>query len=275
LLTDERNQSIRIPFKGAHLRLFALVKVLHTEARPIIDAVPQRTPRDRLVHGLMTRALGWGLSLQKLDEVYDFQAQSVGCRTLLEIAIDLVLLTSMTEPVEKVTVWEDLGLLSDARATIADKGADPGLVAVAQALVNDKEQSLLVALSRLWPTRKKKPLRWTGRQHLADDARAADGACALGLTRMLGQNYARLCSATHGSGDVLSRRLRPEEFPGVSIAALHVSFELLADVMRVVLAYFGLFDSTWEERIDAARMLGSADALRQEFVAIAQSAEEP
>jgi hypothetical protein len=55
---------------------------------------------------LHLRAYAWGHSMGRLDDVFDFQAHSAGCRSLCEIVVDLALLTKGAESVERMLAWE-------------------------------------------------------------------------------------------------------------------------------------------------------------------------
>jgi hypothetical protein len=271
-LSEEERATFTRLFNGAHARVCTLAGVVHAEAYPALSSAPLIAHLDVTVHGMFLRLLAWSLTLKKLDGVMDFQAHSAGCRSLFEIVVDLVLLTRGVESAEKLIAWEELSTLSQANAAVRD----PGSLGIpeAQAFINHNAARLEAAVKRFWPHRKSKnpPLRWTG-NGLVNDARAADAAHPLNLARFGHDNYARLCWATHGSGLILVRRIDTRRFPGLATLDLHHSFDLMAKALRLALDHFKLFDATWEQRIQAARQIGSLEGYRRDLEKIAETGE--
>jgi hypothetical protein len=74
--------------------------------KTLLRLVPQRptlTEPKRTVHLLVERAAVWMQSMSKLDRWTDYQAQSSGCRAMLELAVDVALVTS--EPHLATRMW--------------------------------------------------------------------------------------------------------------------------------------------------------------------------
>ena len=262
---------------SSHVRLCVLTDVVHGEVLPSVDAAPKSTVLDAAVQGSLIRALAWGLSLKKLEEVYDFQAQSAGCRALLEIVVDLALLTGGAQPAEKLKAWEDCCKFSEAEKALASGPGQPQGVDAAQRVhIKRNRTDHDKALKKYWPGKTVQPMRWTG-NGLAKDARAVDKlphVPSMKLGTLMRDHYARLNWAIHGSGVLLARSLGPTTFPGVSIFAVGLSFDLLANVVRLSLTHFGLFDKRWEERIYMAKTSGPVEMYRRKLEAIATKAEQ-
>jgi hypothetical protein len=104
-------------------RVAALAKVHLESVHPALAAAARAstdgTQLDSTVYGLHMRALGWGHSIKRLDDVFDFQALSAGCRALFEITVDLVLLTRRVDSIERVIEWERLAKFRSAKDTVA------------------------------------------------------------------------------------------------------------------------------------------------------------
>ncbi|HEY1695812.1 MAG TPA: hypothetical protein VGG39_26775 [Polyangiaceae bacterium] len=255
-----------------HRTCASLAKLMLEEAQPRIEAAPMSGHLDRSVYGLHTRAAAWAHSVQRLPLVFDIQAHAAACRSLLEIVIDLVLLTQGAEPVEMLLEWERLCKFREAEAAAAGQTA---AALAARQFVAANEQNVAAAFTTYWPKKNGKgdPQRWTARP-IREDAKRADLKLPrLRLHAFAASEYRRLCWSTHGSGLVLERAMPEHEWPGLSGLALHGVASMLEHTMQLALQHFGLFDETWAQRISVARSGGRVEAAVEALEAIARRAE--
>ena len=96
------------------LRLFceahAFCVALGEEIPGVLRRVPSRaalTEAQKTVHMLVERAAVWLQSLSMLPRATDYQAHSAACRAILEIAVDVALVTTEPALVERMWAWEE------------------------------------------------------------------------------------------------------------------------------------------------------------------------
>jgi hypothetical protein len=273
---DEETQRIRRrQFEDAHKAFISLAQLHKDGVYPTVDAAARSKTEafhlHRTVVGLHLRALGWAHSIQRLDDVFDFQGHSAGCRALFEIAVDLVLLTRAAEPVEKLLEWERLAKFRSAERAVAATTGDAGVKEQAQRYIDGNRQAVNTAQTKYWPDRRN-PLRWTG-SSLFKDAIRADSIVPLRLGELARDHYDRLCWGTHGSSLVLIRDISEDLFPGYSILAVHESVNLLAHVIRLVLEHFGLYGENWNAKVQHARVASRLAEMKAQLDAIVTAGE--
>lgn len=243
-LTAEDRQEI---FAAAHRWVKALVGVLAHKIVPILPSSVS-SMEDRTVAALFSRAGAWGVSLLRLKGPSDWQAHSAGCRSLLEIAVDIALLAGGVEPVEKLIAWEEVRWAREMQSA-PFAGFDDAQRAAMRKFLDDTKASEPTLIARFWP--KGLPMRWTGAKSLRKDAGRADRLLGLkppGLQDYERDNGARLNWATHGSGVRLAL-LVPTIETDLAVFALRESAWLLGLVVRITLAYHGLFSIEHEQSI--------------------------
>lgn len=263
MLTDEQRFALRQQHAIIFGSLKAIAELVHTEVTPVVQAASKSSALDETVFGLFLRALGWAYSLKRLDDVFDFQAHSAGCRSLFEVAIDLVLLTRGVEPVEKLLAWERVATYRSAEFRARADGGDAAVTQEAAGHVQRNAAAVEADRARFWPQKNGYPQRWTGRPLFPDAQRAHAREPSIGLGALARDHYDRLCWGTHGSGLVLIRTVTEDLFPGISILAIYESTNLLRHVVRLVLEHFKLYGPNWEDRLASTHGIGMLDGLRR------------
>ncbi len=169
--------------------------------------------RDTAIYGLYMRALSWMLSLKNLDKGYDFQPIVGGVRSLLEAAVDLVLLQNDKSNSSgwKIMWWGESAKLKAAECVqtyykcVAKKPV-PDEYEPLLDYIKDRSSSINDMRATLFNG--KHPERWTNRPNLLEDAREADRLHSSEIERHLGKKleefyeteYRRLNWNVHGSG---------------------------------------------------------------------------
>jgi hypothetical protein len=199
---------------GLYAQCRAAAEFLNTWVKkqiwPFIQSATEETLVEReVIIGQLRRADEWLVTLSKLDSPFDYQAVAAGCRALLEIAIDIVLLTESPAQAAKVAAWERSAKLKSAmcvkdfherRKTEPDEDG-AGLILWA------KTNAANVVSERRahgWSDRKgtpRHPERWTGSRNLLIDAQAADRlGTSFRFEEFYETRFRELSALTHGSG---------------------------------------------------------------------------
>lgn len=238
--------------EGTHAACVEVFEFLNTVARPIVTENPDRSNLAAVVHGQFIRLLAWTRSLTKLNEPADYQAVGAGCRSLLETAIDLVLLDS-ADAASRMLAWERSAKLVQANALAAycrQAGNDPLEYDHILRYAQREGASIDADRRRFGWTRPngqpRHPSRWTGRDLLAD-AREADRAGGHQLERFYETRYRELCWSTHGSGAAGLRTIDAEDFPGLSAMAFRDCADLAVQGATSALHTIG----AWTDRVQA------------------------
>jgi len=207
---------------GFFQRVQIVAIYMDQRVRPLQAGLLANRLRDTVLRGQFLRALAWILSLNRLNDVRDFQALEAATRSLLEIAIDMLLVThDRTEiAAERLHAWGESAKLKQAEAIVNYYRRRGVPVPRAQGEV---EQFVRVHRERIhalrrshWPQRSstpdtsaqapRHPDRWTG-QDLLSDAREADALEGRNLVSLLGigleefyeTEFRRICWSVHGS----------------------------------------------------------------------------
>jgi len=160
--------------------------VLITEA----DGKPQTGYKTGCMKRLWLRAYLWMQTLGKLNDPLDFQAISIGNRTLLEILVDLIILhhDQTHEMAAKMFWWGESEKLKGSEQIVtfyADQGLSVPDEFEAQEIFYKTRKSNIENMRRThWPNRKnptKHPDRWTGESNLFEDIKRADQLCGLAI----------------------------------------------------------------------------------------------
>lgn len=196
-----------------------LVRNLMDKCGPRIQGLEERPEtRDRDVNIISSylRAHAWMLSISKLNHPSDLQAVACGCRSLLECAVDMILLAddSTNRSGERMRWWDLSARFQMAIAFLEfeHKGKEKSW---AREFIQRNETFVRDLRTNLWPQWKDKsgkprhPPRWTESNDIKADIVTADGSQFQEIIRQnlnqtflgyYGSEYQRLNKAIHGSG---------------------------------------------------------------------------
>jgi hypothetical protein len=213
---------------GAAFRECQLVdEFLRARVRPRVEHALGEAPGEaaQTYFGILLRVQAWMNTLSKLDAPVHFQAIVVGCRSLFESAVDLVLVRLAPErhPVEKLIAWEESEKLKSAIkirdffAGIASERVPSEFKPHLDFIAKNSEK---VNKSRqlYWADRKGKPFhpgRWTGTDLGTAAAEAARLVPDAQFDVFYATRYPQICWNTHGSGLAGVRFLSEEVFHGM------------------------------------------------------------
>jgi hypothetical protein len=168
---------------------------------PMIMAVLPRQGlqhRDDAIKAVWLRAFAWMQSLELLNHTKHIQAISAGNRSLLEFAVDLVLLHTDTT---NAGGWKMHHLAFSERLKAAELlvafygvGNVPAVHSEAESFIQREKASIEIMRKALWPNAKNPdkavhPDRWTGKD-LFRDVQAADEAWGTQIRDSLGMSLA-------------------------------------------------------------------------------------
>ena len=210
---------------------------------------PGELPRLCVVKGLALRAVGFIQALARLDQIAHIQLSLSANRALLEVLVDLILISQSTssEVLEKFEAWELSTQLKAALATITYiKERQGHLTELEEPLVNftvNQESHIRELRRRFWPGKDGKgihPNRWTG-SNLLIDVQEADRLQGTKLEWFYQTEYRRMNWLVHGS--------TLAGFRGVNTAMLEAWYggshsrasSFAMDVAKIVLEQLGGF----------------------------------
>jgi hypothetical protein len=178
-----------------------LYKGYMQKCNPMIMSVLPRQGlqhRDDAIKAVWVRAYAWMQSLELLSHTKHIQAISAGNRSLLEFAVDLVLLhTDFTN----AGGWKMHNLAFSERLKAAEQlvafygvGNVPAVHSEAESFIQREKASVEIMRKALWPNAKYPdkavhPERWTGKD-LFRDVQAADDAWGTQIRNSLGMSLA-------------------------------------------------------------------------------------
>ncbi len=198
------------------------------------------------LRGYYDRMLTWLSTVKKLNDPKDIQAVTVAARTLLEIAIDLIISHNTRNekpgPFEKIFMWERSAKLKQAeKVREFFKGKTmPDEYQVWITFLNSPEASDIRAFRDKW-WKGSHPNRWTD-WGLADDAKRADGYFPEARLNELYQlQFAQYCWDTHGSGLAGFRTTNPDLVPAKCSQTLWEVHRFALLIARFVLEDLGLY----------------------------------
>lgn len=148
----------------------------------LIDPIlpnPQTGHRDACIKSLYLRALAWMQTLEKMNHAVCFQAVVSSNRSLLEIAVDLILLhhDKSNHSGWKMYCWGLSEKLKGCEETVSfyqDSNLElPDQYEPRRDFIQREKWNIEHFRKALWPTKTGHPRRWTG-QDLKADIREAD-----------------------------------------------------------------------------------------------------
>lgn len=249
-------------------------------SKDVLGTLIDPKPRENAQYGMFLRAVAWMRTLKKLNQPTDFQAVIACNRSLLEIAVDIVLLHG--DPTEssawKMHWWEQSAKLKAAKMLVdyyAKQGLPvPDSYSEQAAFVAREEEAITRMRKTLWPQFKgKHPDRWTG-ETLDKGVRAADkywpdeivATFGTSLTEFYETEYRKMNWSVHGSGLAGVRDLSAIAFHYLSGLGHKWCSDLAMLSTKTVLIDFGFatylpdFATKWEE-VRERRLLVYADSV--------------
>jgi hypothetical protein len=212
----------------------------------------------------------WLRSLDKLASPTDYQAATAGCRSMLELAIDIALVRANPADFQTVLDWELSAKLHHAQALSTycekDKEIAPRFPRQINWVETERDGINALRLQHRWvkklddgTEKPKHPQRWTNRD-LASDAREADKVQenwrAEGPTfrfeRYYETRYRELCWDTHGSGNVHRGQVGGEHLSTIGAYAFFDSGRMAMTAAYWVVLYFDLWNADMEKEFDGA-----------------------
>lgn len=206
---------------------------------------PGRLMRDRAItKNLWPRAYGWVSSLQKLNQPIDYQAMASGCRSLIEILVDVVLLAESNgdEAAGQMLIFADsekLNMCQSVTRYFKNRGEEiPEAYADQQGFIDRNLDRVTMARRERWGG--KHPRRWTGRD-LSQDVEVIDNRHAaifeeeleMSLTKLYRTEYRRICWHIH-SGLASTWDMPAETFPTIAGFSLKWSAELAMLIVKFI-----------------------------------------
>ena len=236
-------------FAGAFYAGIDLTLNAYKEYHPYIEGIlpaPGRMMRDRVItKNLWPRAFGWVSSLQKLNGTIDYQAIAAGCRSLIEILVDVVLLTEADgdEAAGQMFIFADsekFKMCQSATKYFKDRGeAVPDEYSEQEGFIARNFDRVMMARKERWGG--KHPMRWTGRD-LSQDVEAIDKRHSaifieeleMPLTKLYRTEYRRICWHIH-SGLASTWEMPAETFSTIAGFSLKWSAELAMLIVQFIL----------------------------------------
>jgi hypothetical protein len=155
------------------------------------EGKPETGYKTSCLKRLWIRAYLWLNTLRRLIDPLDFQAISVGNRTLLELLVDLILLKAdkTYESAAKIFWWAESEKLQ-ASEQIVDffNGHVPDEYEPQRIFYITRKPDIEEMRKKWWPDKdpKQHPKRWTGRKSLRKDIEEADRVCGSDIGAELG-----------------------------------------------------------------------------------------
>lgn len=235
-------------------------RYLSTEIRPALPKDP-RGRSEPAVTGMALRSIALVQALAKLDRVSHLQLVMAATRSMLELLVDVVLLTMEADPLEmaeKLEAWELSARYKVAQNTVRFKKNHRELTELEQPLVEFIEQQgdRVDSLRRkYWLNTKGKgrhPNRWTG-GNLLEAIRRADELTPYGLEDFYHEEYGRMNFQVHGSSLAGQR--------GLDIVAFRVWFcmghrrtcEFAFLVAERSMSFLGILNANRARQLEAAK----------------------
>jgi len=246
--TPEVRETLRL-FCEAH----AFCVALSEEIPGVLGRVPSHaalTEAQKTVHMLVERAAVWMQSLAMLPRATDYQAHASACRAMLEIAVDVALVTSEPALVERMWAWEESAKLKSCKrySAYALKAQTPNPDQRKLSFIAKNEQTVKDLRKKHWGS-EGHPRTWFGKpfeQVTAEADQRANasrlpGHAASNYEETYAKNYDELCWGTHGSSLSMIRQIATPDFlTAVSARALGESSRLALDLTERAATFLGL-----------------------------------
>jgi hypothetical protein len=213
--------------------------------RVLTRLVPQRptlTEPQKTVHLLVERAAVWMQSMSRLDRWTDYQAQSSGCRAMLELAVDVALVTSEPPLATRMWAFEESAKLKSCNRyrafALRTNMAKPNDTKMTWGSRN--ETAVKTLRQQHWGTQNH-PQTWFGKP-FEQMAAEADRRVGSDYEAVYASRYDELCWGTHGSTLAIVRPagLPPDVIPAFACAVVGESSRLALDLTRRAATFLGM-----------------------------------
>lgn len=248
-------------FAEGHFKGVTIVTNYMKDQWGLLDTVfekPETDERDQCMKALFLRAHAWMKSLTKLNQPSDVQAISTATRTLLETAVDMILLhhDKSNEGGLKMYWWGMSERIRSAEILVdfhrRRNQSVPDAYKPLEDFYNNEKQIVDDKRLNLWPGRKKPlehPRRWTGNNDLSADVKEADklfgktAAADLGMTlkEFYRTEYRRINWYVH-SGVAGVWNISPSGFHIFCGLAFYWCANLAMLCTKIILSDFGFVD---------------------------------
>lgn len=200
--------------------------------------------RDKRLLGMYLRSMAWMKTIAVLNDVKYFQAIVSGNRALLEIVVDIALLShdKTDSSCWKMYWWEQSAKLKDAQSIVEyykkTNQPIPDEYHSHLLFLNNNKKEIDEKRLELWPSKKNKPThpknRWTGQGGLFQDIEAVDKyfygiiekELGKSLTEFYKTEYSKMNWMVHGSALAGIRELSLDGFHDLCA----ISYKLCSDL---------------------------------------------
>lgn len=246
-----------------------LVRLYFKEVNDLVTGIIKKNPKEITIHGYLLRVICFLETLNKCNDVKDFQTVIQINRALIECSVDLTLLVydigSSSD--DKIRVWERSAKLKSALCVVkyfSEKGlAIPDYCKPQEYFVNLHNSDILNERKRCWNS-EQHPDRWTGPgRSLQHDVKEADKLHPSGLVELYELEYRRYNWFAHGSGLTAIREMESVAYfhlCGSSYSACSKLAMLCAELALNALGFFQ-FSDIYRERWQEVSRVITAQAL--------------
>lgn len=175
-MTREEEDDLAKRTHGWLVRVMVYMDRVHREQ---VEPHPSPSPRETCLQGLLLRAVMWLRTMAKLEETSDLQALAVGTRSLVEAAVDMLLIHEDKEAASSdslMTVWEKSAKLKAATELVKHFQSSnkelPSDYKTQIDFLNNEGAAIKKERMKFWNNKKHRE-RWTGR-NLLEDCKAVD-----------------------------------------------------------------------------------------------------
>lgn len=262
-----------------------LFEKFHAQSRGLAgalgDLLKELPPTESLDHEkatvqvLLQRAVGWIHTLSKTDRVFDYQAHSSAARAMLELAVDVALITHEPKLQERMAAYEESALLKAAMKyrDFVLKAKPTEVQQITLDFIPLQGARIRALRLQHWPEfNGNHPKTWFG-PAFPQVAVEADRRVGSQFEQHYAENYDRLCWGTHGSTLMLVRK-NPEMLVSVSTHALTLSLRLAMDLTARAMEFFGYDAESVGDKLASRMFAAEAEHHAETLNAIAYKAEQ-
>lgn len=243
-------------------RYYTVLKSLNEfdkqEVRGVIAGVLAKTNRDNCFTGIYYRGKANIESLLSLKNIKDIQAITMVTRCLFELAVDIKLIDSIQNAVEKIVAFSEVEKLRAARKIVkfkaanSDSSVDSSIHAV---FIADNGSRIDAMRSALWPGVKRLD-HWSG-LNLSERSVLLKGI----FEEAYEVRYPQLSWYTHSAGLTGFINLKASTFDLLAASQFELAGKFYAVLLTAVIDEFGLarVDVKIKDKLKLAQMLPFTD----------------